>query len=104
MNNSDNTNSYDCIKNVIMKDKVCLFEFHQVGVAEVERLLCSLLDSKLAGLDNMDSKLLRSTAGIIAPSVCHILIDVWIWAYVQRSGKRLKLFPYLRIPKPLLMR
>ena len=73
MNSSDNVKSNDCIKHIIMKDNSCSFEFHQVEVEEVERLLCSLPDSKLAGLDNLDSKLLRMTAGIIASPICHIL-------------------------------
>ena len=72
MGTSQNTMSNDCIRNVIMKDKNCVFAFKPVEVDEVERLLCALPNSKLAGLDRLDSKLLRMTASTVAPPICHI--------------------------------
>lgn len=44
------------IKNCIMKDKNYAFEFHQVNVGTVIRLLRSLLDDKIAGTDHLGSK------------------------------------------------
>ena len=70
---TDNSKANDCIKKIIMKDKLCEFKFLQIEVSEVERLLRSLPDSKTAGLDNLDGKVLRLTAGIIASPICHII-------------------------------
>lgn len=44
------------IKNCIMKDKNCAFEFHQVDVGTGKRLLRSLSDDNFAGTDQLGSK------------------------------------------------
>lgn len=42
MHISNNIKSNGHIKNIIMEDKGCVFEFHEVEINEVERLLHSL--------------------------------------------------------------
>ena len=68
----------------------------------MEQLLRSLPDSKLAGLDKLDSKVLRITAGIISPT-CHIINRCLDVGLCPKMWKEAKVIP-LRIPKLLLMR
>ena len=93
MTNTNNVKANDCIKTIIMKDKSCEFKFHQVEVSEVERLLCSLTDSKSAGLDNLDSKVLRITAGIIASPICHIINRSLDMGLCPKMWKEAKVIP-----------
>lgn len=104
MGMSHNTVSSDCIKNVIMKDKNCEFYFHEVGVEVVERLLSSLPDSKLAGLDNLDSKLLRMTASIVASLICHIFNRCLITGLCPSVWKEAKVIPLPKDTKNILMK
>jgi hypothetical protein len=64
--------SYSCIMNQIMKDKHCSFEFHKVGVEEVNLFLLSINKDKPPGTDNLDGKLLRLVVEYIVTPVCHI--------------------------------
>lgn len=96
MNTSDNHKSKDIITNIIMNDKVCTFEFHQVEVKEVEKLLCALPDNKLAGVEDLDSKLLRITASCISSPVTHIINRCLCVCKIPMFWKTAKIVP---IPK-----
>ena len=56
----------------IMEGKQCSFEFKKVSVAKVELMLMTCKD-KPPGVDDLDSKLLRPIAPLIAPMVTHII-------------------------------
>ena len=56
-----------------MKDKMCSFEFYQVDVEQVEMLLRSLTVGRSVGTDNLDSRLLKLSAG---PSSLHDYVGV----------------------------
>ena len=90
---TENIKSNHCIRDCIMKDKESKFNFHRVDVTEVERLLHSLPDSKLAGLDYLDSKLLKITAGVIAHPVCHIFNRCLAIGLCPKSWKEAKVIP-----------
>ena len=61
--------SYALIKNNIMKEKQCTFEFKQVDVNMVE---LHLSDDTSPGIDNMDGKLLKVAARYLSVRICHI--------------------------------
>ena len=60
------------IKNKIMKDKVCNFEFKRIGEEEVEKLLCSINSDKPCGIDHLDGRLLKLAVKCIVVPICHI--------------------------------
>ena len=68
----DNDLSYVSIKNKIMENKKCKFEFDTVSVMDVEIMLKKCKD-KPAGVDDLDGKLLEPVADLIAPPICHII-------------------------------
>jgi len=59
-------NPVELIERCIMKDKLCSLGFHQVNVVQVEMLLRSLTVGGSAGTDNLDSRLLKLSAGHIS--------------------------------------
>lgn len=64
--------SESLIKQHIMYDKKCKFEFLNVNIEEMEKLLLSLNCDKPCGYDNPDDKLLQLSARIVAKPLCHI--------------------------------
>lgn len=64
--------SESIIQNDIMKDKECRFEFSVTNVSEIENLLLELKSDKPCGHDNLDSRLLKLSAEIIASPICFI--------------------------------
>ncbi|KAK6321486.1 hypothetical protein J4Q44_G00084620 [Coregonus suidteri] len=75
MSPTDGSMSYTLIKDCIMKERQCMFEFHQVEREEVERMLLSLLDDKSPGTDNLDAKLLSVTANQISTPISHLFLN-----------------------------
>ena len=59
------------IRNLIMVNKDCGFEFKTLREIDVEKLLTIKCD-KPCGLDNLDGKLLKLAAKVIAKPLCHI--------------------------------
>lgn len=64
--------SYDLIKNNIMKEKQCTFEFKLVDSEMVEKMLLNLSDDTSPGIDNIDGNLLRVSARCLSVPICHI--------------------------------
>lgn len=60
------------IQNKIMFGKNCAFEFCNITVEEVKKLLLSIDTEKPPGIDNWDGKLLKTVADHVATPVCHI--------------------------------
>jgi hypothetical protein len=58
------------VKDQIMKEKDCRFEFGQVSVTYVEKPLLSINNDKEPGIDNLDGQLLRMVADCIATHIC----------------------------------
>ena len=52
--NANSEPSYSSIKNLIMKEKHCKFEFCKVSVGEVDKLLLSINNDKPPGIDNLN--------------------------------------------------
>ena len=53
-----------------MKEKDWCFEFGQIGVEEVEKLLLCINNDEPPVIDNLDGKLLRMVAKYIATPIC----------------------------------
>ena len=85
--------SEELIRNCFMRCKNCAFEFHEINVDEVERLLNSLEDDKPAGIDHLDCKLLKISASYISKSVCHIFNRSLISGVCPTLWKGGKIFP-----------
>lgn len=68
----DNGSSYKLIKHRIMRDKHCKFKFDNISVSYVEKLISTCKD-KPAGVDGLESKLLKMVSEVIAPAICHII-------------------------------
>lgn len=68
----DNGSSYKFIKHRIMRDKNCTFKFDNISVSYVEKLI-SACKSKPAGVDGLESKLLKMVSEVIAPAIYHII-------------------------------
>lgn len=86
--------SVELIKSNIMKDKNCDFDFHQVQVESVEKLLSALPVDKSAGTDHLDGKLLKIAAAYISKPVCHIFnrsLISGVWPKNWKEGKILPL-------------
>lgn len=60
------------IRNHIMVNKDCCFEFKTLREVDVEKLLLTIKCDKPCGLDNLDGKLLKLAAKVIAKPLCHI--------------------------------
>ncbi len=60
------------ITNKLMKNKCCSFHFEKVKVSTVEQLVRSS-KNKPAGVDNLDVKLLKPVANVLALPICHII-------------------------------
>ncbi len=71
MRQTNNTQSFALIRDKIRAGKNCEFEFTKVIVSYVEKLLLGCKD-KPSGVDNMDSKLLKLVANLIAIPICHV--------------------------------
>ena len=56
----------------LMKNKCCNFHFEKVKVSTVEQLI-KLSKDKPAGFDNMDVRLLKPVADILALPICYII-------------------------------
>ena len=69
---TNNMQSQTLIRDQIMRGKKCTFEFTKVNVSYVEKLLLNCKD-KPSGVDNMDVRLLKLVANLIATPVCHML-------------------------------
>ena len=67
--NADTT--HPSISDQIMKDN-CTFEFCEVRVEEVKKILLSINNDKPLGSDSLDGKLLRIIADEISTSICHM--------------------------------
>lgn len=98
MNPVDGSKSYAVIRNEIMTEKNCEFDFRQISVIEVEKLLKSLSVDKPSGTDNLDGKLLNITANIVASPICHILNRCLASGLCPESWKEAKILP---IPKDI---
>ncbi|KAK1900116.1 Bile salt-activated lipase [Dissostichus eleginoides] len=68
----EDTVSHHIIKDRIMREKQCMFEFHNVTEDDVENMLLHLSDDKSPGIDNLDGKLLKMTAKYISKPLSHI--------------------------------
>ena len=55
-----------------MKNNNCTFEFCEVSVKEVKKVLLSINIDKPLGSDKLERKLLRITADNIVTPICHI--------------------------------
>lgn len=60
------------IKDKIMKEKLCSFQFNKMRVEEVEKPLFSVKIDKSCGDDNLDGRLLRLAVKSIQKPICHI--------------------------------
>lgn len=60
------------ITNKLMKNKSCSFLFEKVEVSKVEKLIRSSKD-KPTGVDNLDVRLLKPVADVLALPICHII-------------------------------
>lgn len=87
------SNSNELIERCIMKDKLCSFEFHQVNVVQVEMLLRSLTVGGSVGTDNLDSRLLKLSAGHISKPICHIFNRCLIDGECPKLWKEGKIIP-----------
>ena len=55
-----------------MRCKNCHFEFKQVDIDEVEKLLCTISRDNCAGKDCLDGKLLRTVAIYMSTPIWHL--------------------------------
>lgn len=56
----------------IMKDKICGFEFSTAEAVKVEELLISVNNEKQSGFDDLDGRLLKISAHLVASPITHI--------------------------------
>ena len=95
------SDSENLIKEIIMKDKMCSFEFTQVELRLVENLLRTLPLDGPAGSDLIDSKLLKIGAPYISRPICHIYnqcILNGVWPQSWKEGKILPLPKDKKLP------
>ena len=60
------------ITNKLMKNKCCSFHLEKVNRSTVEQLIRSS-KTKPAGVDNLDARLLKPVANVLALPICHML-------------------------------
>ena len=92
MEPTDNRQSYDVIKEKIMRDKSCQFEFTKVTVDYVKKLLTGCKD-KPPGVDNVDGKLLKIVAHLIATPICHVFNLSLVKCIYPKDWKIAKITP-----------
>ena len=92
----DGTSSCTLIEKCMMKNKNCKFDFVQIAVPDINKLLLSLPIEKPAGTDNLDGKLLRLAAAYISTPICHIFNRCLTNGVCLRIWKEAKIIP---IPK-----
>lgn len=92
MEQTNNTKAEILITNNIMAGKTCSFEFMNVTVNQVEKLLTECKE-KPSGVDNIDARLLKLVARLIAVPVAHIL-NLSFDKGIYPLGKWLKLYLY----------
>ena len=89
--------------NSIMSDKTCCFTFDTVNQDTVEDMLLSLTDDTSPGVDNLDGKVFKIAARLLSKPIVIFLIDALLAGVVRSSGKSLKLYPYLKIVRLVLL-
>lgn len=70
--------SESIIKDHIMQHKECKFEFLVTNILDTRKLLSKLKCDNPCAHDNLDSRLLKLPAGIVAGPICYIFnLKVW---------------------------
>lgn len=96
MSCGDPTLSCHLIKNSVMKEKCCSFDFTIVSVDKVECLLNALPDEMSPGLDNMDGRFLKLVVKFVSRPLCHIFNRCLTCGVFPSQWKESKIIP---IPK-----
>lgn len=99
MSSPNDESLYSCIQNKIMHDKNCNFEFCEVTVEEVKKLIMSIHNEKPPGIDNLDGKLLKIVADHIAIPVSHIFNQSLNSNRFPQVWKEAKVIPLPKNPR-----
>lgn len=76
-----------------MKDKSCQFEFSELTVETVVRLVKGACGDKQPGMDGIDGKLIRLAVDYVAQPICHILNTSLKQAIFPQAWKEAKIIP-----------
>ena len=82
--------SQTIIRNKIMKGKECNFEFKEITIEEMEKLLMSVRSDKPCGVDHLDGRLIGLAANFIKLPLCHIFnlcIGTGVYPQVWKVAK-----------------
>ena len=93
MTPSDGSSSCALIENYIMKEKNCQFDFMEVTISDIVKLLSLLPCDKPAGTDMLDSKLLRIASCYVSSPICHIFNKCFKYGVFPKAWKEAKIIP-----------
>ena len=84
-----------------MKDKRCQFEFSELSVETVARLVKVACGDKQPGMDGIDGKLIGMAVDYVAQPICHILNTSLKLSIFPQAWKEAKIIPLPKDCRPI---